>query len=166
MKNQNEKAGLTQKLEENVRDLVTTKKADLPEGQRLSGIIDDVKKDFNVHNIAGEFDLTTKSQREKEVGGGEVSKDVFNNMRDPAQKNQTGKGRFSSNEEKDKDNDDEGDNDAYSPLSQFAIVPFYPIQIGRLYFSFTNQSFYLLVTLLFVLYVFSLVTKKGGASQN
>ena len=49
-----------------------------------------------------------------------------------------------------------------SPLDQFSIVPFYPLPIGNLYFSFTNASFFLLLTLLFVLFSFHLVTKKGG----
>ena len=42
---------------------------------------------------------------------------------------------------KDKDNEDKK---AQSPLDQFSIVPFYPLPIGRLYFSFTNASFFLL----------------------
>nr|YP_010592825.1 ATP synthase F0 subunit 6 [Platostoma chinense]WAB65450.1 ATP synthase F0 subunit 6 [Platostoma chinense] len=52
-----------------------------------------------------------------------------------------------------------------SPLDQFSIVPFLPLQIGKLYFSFTNPSFFLLLTLSFVLFFFHLVTKKGGGKS-
>nr|APD51391.1 ATP synthase subunit 6 [Pelargonium citronellum] len=49
-----------------------------------------------------------------------------------------------------------------SPLEQFQIIPFIKIEIGNLLLSFTNSSFFLLLTLSFVLLLISLVTKKGG----
>ena len=60
---------------------------------------------------------------------------------------------------------------AQSPLDQFSIVPFYPLPIGNLYFSFTNASFFLLLTLIFVLFSFhfvpNLVNEQiGGLSGN
>ena len=34
-----------------------------------------------------------------------------------------------------------------SPLEQFEIIPFLPMKIGDLYFSFTNPSLFMLLTL-------------------
>jgi F-type H+-transporting ATPase subunit a len=60
------------------------------------------------------------------------------------------------------DNEGKKDGENHSPLDQFSIVPYFPLKIGKLYFSFTNASFFLILTLCFVLFVFHLVTKKGG----
>nr|YP_009137044.1 ATP synthase subunit 6 [Geranium maderense]AKE32262.1 ATP synthase subunit 6 [Geranium maderense] len=51
-----------------------------------------------------------------------------------------------------------------SPLEQFEITPLIPIHIGDFYFSFTNSSLFMLLTLgLFLLLVY-FVTKKGGGN--
>nr|YP_008816075.1 ATP synthase F0 subunit 6 [Entransia fimbriata]AGZ90282.1 ATP synthase F0 subunit 6 [Entransia fimbriata] len=50
----------------------------------------------------------------------------------------------------------------FSPLEQFSIISFIPINLGALSFSFTNSSFFMLLTISFVLLLFHLVTKKGG----
>nr|AEM46211.1 ATPase subunit 6 [Silene noctiflora] len=52
-----------------------------------------------------------------------------------------------------------------SPLDQFAIIPLFDIKLGNLYFSFTNPSLFLLITLTLVLLLFHLVTKKGGGNS-
>lgn len=49
-----------------------------------------------------------------------------------------------------------------SPLEQFEIIPFLPMKIGDLYFSFTNSSLFMLLTLSLVLLLVHFVTKKGG----
>nr|YP_005090404.1 atp6 gene product [Dorcoceras hygrometricum]AEK53305.1 ATPase subunit 6 [Dorcoceras hygrometricum] len=49
-----------------------------------------------------------------------------------------------------------------SPLDQFEIISWIPIEIGDLYFSFTNSSLFMLLTLSLVLLLFYFVTKKGG----
>nr|ULQ70072.1 ATP synthase F0 subunit 6 [Xyris pauciflora] len=49
-----------------------------------------------------------------------------------------------------------------SPLEQFAIHPLIPFQIGNFYFSFTNSSLSMLLTLGLVLLLILVVTKKGG----
>lgn len=49
-----------------------------------------------------------------------------------------------------------------SPLEQFSILPLIPMNIGNLYFSFTNSSFFMLLTLSFFLLLVHFVTKKGG----
>lgn len=46
----------------------------------------------------------------------------------------------------------------FSPLEQFSIVPFIPLG----YFSFTNSSFFMLLTTGLVSFLFYLVTAKGG----
>lgn len=51
-----------------------------------------------------------------------------------------------------------------SPLEQFEIIPLIPMKIGDLYFSFTNSSFFMLLTLSLVLLFFHFVTKKGGGN--
>ena len=54
--------------------------------------------------------------------------------------------------------------DASSPLEQFEIIPFFPMKIGDLYFSFINPSLFMLLTLSFFLLLLYFVTKKkkGG----
>nr|YP_010010748.1 ATP synthase F0 subunit 6 [Hepatica maxima]QOI00176.1 ATP synthase F0 subunit 6 [Hepatica maxima] len=52
-----------------------------------------------------------------------------------------------------------------SPLDQFAIIPLIPIKIGDLYFSFTNPSLSMLLTLSFFLVLVHFVTKKGGGNS-
>lgn len=49
-----------------------------------------------------------------------------------------------------------------SPLDQFEIVPFISMQIGDLYFSFTNPSLFMLLSLSLFLLLVYFVTKKGG----
>lgn len=51
-----------------------------------------------------------------------------------------------------------------SPLEQFEIIPFFPMKIGDLYFSFTNSSLFMLLTLSLVLLLLYFVTKKGGGN--
>jgi len=52
-----------------------------------------------------------------------------------------------------------------SPLEQFEIIPFLPMKIGDLYFSFTNPSLFMLLTLSLVLLLVHFVTKKGGGKS-
>nr|YP_010542157.1 ATP synthase F0 subunit 6 [Pulsatilla chinensis]UYG19619.1 ATP synthase F0 subunit 6 [Pulsatilla chinensis] len=52
-----------------------------------------------------------------------------------------------------------------SPLDQFAIIPLIPIKIGDLFFSFTNPSLSMLLTLSFFLVLVHFVTKKGGGNS-
>lgn len=49
-----------------------------------------------------------------------------------------------------------------SPLEQFSIHPLIMMNIGNFYFSFTNSSLFMLLTLGLVLLLLSFVTKKGG----
>nr|ULQ69415.1 ATP synthase F0 subunit 6 [Georgeantha hexandra] len=49
-----------------------------------------------------------------------------------------------------------------SPLEQFSIHPLIPLHIGNYYFSFTNPSLSMLLTLGLVLLLLFVVTKKGG----
>nr|UWI54097.1 ATPase subunit 6 [Erigeron annuus] len=51
-----------------------------------------------------------------------------------------------------------------SPLEQFSIIPLIPMKIGNLYFSFTNSSLFMLLTLSLVLLLIHFVTKKGGGN--
>nr|YP_009466025.1 ATPase subunit 6 [Arabis alpina]YP_009466050.1 ATPase subunit 6 [Arabis alpina]AVC55452.1 ATPase subunit 6 [Arabis alpina]AVC55480.1 ATPase subunit 6 [Arabis alpina] len=51
-----------------------------------------------------------------------------------------------------------------SPLDQFEIVPLIPMNIGNFYFSFTNPSLFMLLTLSFFLLLIHFVTKKGGGN--
>jgi F-type H+-transporting ATPase subunit a len=53
---------------------------------------------------------------------------------------------------------------AASPLDQFEIVPLIPMNIGNFYFSFTNSSLFMLLTLGFFLLLIHFVTKKGGGN--
>ena len=52
-----------------------------------------------------------------------------------------------------------------SPLDQFSIVPLIPMNIRDLYFSFTNPSLFMLLTLSLVLLLVHFVTKKGGGKS-
>nr|WRK83561.1 ATP synthase F0 subunit 6 [Picria felterrae] len=52
-----------------------------------------------------------------------------------------------------------------SPLEQFSILPLIPMKIGNLYFSFTNPSLFMLLTLSLVLLFVYFVTKKGGGNS-
>jgi F-type H+-transporting ATPase subunit a len=52
-----------------------------------------------------------------------------------------------------------------SPLDQFAILPLIPMKLGNLYFSFTNPSLFMLLTLSLVLLLLHFVTKKGGGNS-
>lgn len=54
--------------------------------------------------------------------------------------------------------------DIPSPLEQFSILPLIPMKIGNLYFSFTNSSLFMLLTLSLVLLLIHFVTKKGGGN--
>ena len=51
-----------------------------------------------------------------------------------------------------------------SPLDQFEILPLIPVKIGDLYFSFTNPSLFMLLTLSFFLLIVHFVKKGGGKS--
>lgn len=51
---------------------------------------------------------------------------------------------------------------AESPLDQFSIHPIMDLHMGNYYFSFTNSSLFLLLTLGLVLLLIFVVTKKGG----
>lgn len=51
-----------------------------------------------------------------------------------------------------------------SPLEQFSILPLIPMNIGHLYFSFTNSSLFMLLTLGLVLLLVHFVTKNGGGN--
>ena len=53
---------------------------------------------------------------------------------------------------------------AASPLDQFEIVPLIPMNIGNFYFSFTNPSLFMLLTLSFFLLLIHFITKKGGGN--
>lgn len=55
--------------------------------------------------------------------------------------------------------------DRGTPLDQFAIHPLIGLNMGNYYFSFTNLSLSMLLTLGFVLLVFFVVTKKGGGKS-
>ena len=50
----------------------------------------------------------------------------------------------------------------YSPLEQFSIISLIPFHIGNLYFSFTNSSLFLLLTISFLAVLFYMVTRNGG----
>lgn len=54
---------------------------------------------------------------------------------------------------------------ASSPLEQFTILPLIPMKIGNLYFSFTNPSLFMLLTLSLVLLLLHFVTKNGGGNS-
>lgn len=52
-----------------------------------------------------------------------------------------------------------------SPLEQFSIISLIPLHIGNVSLSFTNSSFYLLLTTGITLFLFYLVTSNGGKSK-
>ena len=52
-----------------------------------------------------------------------------------------------------------------SPLDQFEIIPYLPMKIGDLYFSFTNPSLFMLLTVSLVLLLVHFVTKQGGGKS-
>nr|GMD12726.1 cytochrome oxidase subunit I [Ipomoea batatas] len=52
-----------------------------------------------------------------------------------------------------------------SPFDQVEIIPLIPMNIGDLYFSFTNPSLFMLLTLSLVLLLLYFVTKKGGGNS-
>jgi F-type H+-transporting ATPase subunit a len=54
---------------------------------------------------------------------------------------------------------------SHSPLEQFSIHPFIPMNLGKFYFSFTNPSLSMLLTLGLVLLMIFFVTKKGGGKS-
>ena len=53
-----------------------------------------------------------------------------------------------------------------SPLEQFSIFPLIPMKMGNLYFSFTNPSLFMLLTLSLVLLLLYFVTKNGGGKPK
>ena len=53
-----------------------------------------------------------------------------------------------------------------SPLEQFSIVPLIPMNLGDLYFSFTNSSLFMLLTLSLVLLLVHFVTRGGNLVPN
>nr|ULQ69499.1 ATP synthase F0 subunit 6 [Guzmania conifera] len=57
------------------------------------------------------------------------------------------------------------DGNGGSPLEQFSIHPLILLKIGNFYFSFTNPSLSMLLTLGLVLLLFFVVTKKGGGKS-
>ncbi|KAI5657600.1 hypothetical protein M9H77_26393 [Catharanthus roseus] len=54
---------------------------------------------------------------------------------------------------------------ASSPLEQFTILPLISMKIGNLYFSFTNPSLFMLLTLSLILLLLHFVTKNGGGKS-
>lgn len=50
----------------------------------------------------------------------------------------------------------------FSPLEQFQIISLVPLQFGNFFFSFTNSSFFLMVTTFLVFVFFFMVTIEGG----
>nr|QXE43971.1 ATP synthase subunit 6 [Gnetum montanum]BDC46341.1 ATPase subunit 6 [Gnetum hainanense] len=52
----------------------------------------------------------------------------------------------------------------FSPLEQFSIIPLIPMNLGNLYFSFTNSSLFMALTISVLLLVFHFVTKNGGGN--
>ena len=54
---------------------------------------------------------------------------------------------------------------AHSPLDQFEIIPLLDMKVGNLYFSFTNPSLFMLLTVSLVLLLVHFVTKKGGGKS-
>ncbi|GJN41294.1 hypothetical protein PR202_gn00645 [Eleusine coracana subsp. coracana] len=58
-----------------------------------------------------------------------------------------------------------GSSTASSPLDQFSIHPILDLHMGNYYFSFTNPSLSMLLTLGLVLLLVFVVTKKGGGKS-
>jgi len=54
---------------------------------------------------------------------------------------------------------------AHSPLDQFAIHPLIPMHLGDFYFSFTNPSLFMLLSLSLFLLLIYFVTKNGGGKS-
>ncbi|XP_044974054.1 ATP synthase subunit a-like [Hordeum vulgare subsp. vulgare] len=52
-----------------------------------------------------------------------------------------------------------------NPLDQFTIQPIIDLNVGNYYLSFTNQSLYMLLTFVLVVFLFFVVTKKGGGKS-
>lgn len=50
----------------------------------------------------------------------------------------------------------------FSPLEQFTIVTLVPMNVGNLYFSFTNSAFFMMLSTGFFLALFWCVTYQGG----
>nr|YP_010470435.1 ATP synthase F0 subunit a [Tetraselmis marina]UVF37923.1 ATP synthase F0 subunit a [Tetraselmis marina] len=50
----------------------------------------------------------------------------------------------------------------FSPLEQFQIISLIPIKIGNFYLSFTNSSFFLMLTTFIIFLLFYMVTIDGG----
>jgi F-type H+-transporting ATPase subunit a len=50
----------------------------------------------------------------------------------------------------------------WSPLEQFAIIRWIPLKLGNFDFSLTNSSFYLILSLTLLLYLFYGTTRNGG----
>ena len=60
---------------------------------------------------------------------------------------------------------EDGNGDSPSPLEQFSIHPLILMKMGNFYFSFTNPSLSMLLTLGLVLLLLFFVTKKGGGKS-
>ncbi|KAM3190547.1 hypothetical protein ACQJBY_068552 [Aegilops geniculata] len=52
-----------------------------------------------------------------------------------------------------------------NPLDQFAIYPIIDLHVGNFYFTFTNAFLYMLFTVVLVVFLFFVVTKKGGGKS-
>nr|YP_009227148.1 ATP synthase subunit 6 [Welwitschia mirabilis]AMA21002.1 ATP synthase subunit 6 [Welwitschia mirabilis]QXE44359.1 ATP synthase subunit 6 [Welwitschia mirabilis] len=52
----------------------------------------------------------------------------------------------------------------FSPLEQFSIIPLIPMNLGNLYFDFTNSSSNMVLTSCVLLLVFHFVTSNGGGN--
>ncbi|XP_037441670.1 ATP synthase subunit a-like [Triticum dicoccoides] len=52
-----------------------------------------------------------------------------------------------------------------TPLDQFAIIPIIDLHVGNFYLSFTNEVLYMLLTVILVVFLFYVVTKKGGGKS-
>lgn len=51
---------------------------------------------------------------------------------------------------------------AFSPLEQFQIISLIPLKFGNFYFSFSNSSFFLMLTTFLVFLLFYMVSIEGG----
>ena len=58
-----------------------------------------------------------------------------------------------------------GSSTASSPLDQFSIHPILDLNMGNYYFSFTNPALSMMLTLVLVLVLLYVVTKKGGGKS-
>jgi len=50
----------------------------------------------------------------------------------------------------------------FTPLEQFSIISWLPLHFGNIYLSYTNSSFYIMLTTMLVFTLFSLTTKNTG----